>query len=48
MSGKFIALRRQPRIDETERNHGSAVEARASLVAAVGKTTMLDAWPTWD
>lgn len=40
MSGKFIALRRQPRIDETERNHGSAVEARASLVAAVGKTTM--------
>jgi hypothetical protein len=34
MSEKFIALRRQPRIEESARAHVPAEETRAALVAA--------------
>lgn len=40
MSEKFIALRRQPRLDETQWAHAPAEDTRAALMAAAPATTM--------
>ena len=42
MSGKFVALRRQPRIAKSQRAPASAAETRAALVAAAPAMTMAE------